>query len=669
MGVKMQLVSVELAGFRSYRDPLMIPIDGNTTALIGRNDAGKSSILEALDIFFGNSKLELSDFTVSSSEDVKIACTFRDLPPAVVLDVNNSTSLSDEYLLDEDGQFTLVKTWTRSKLTAPSLSVLAKHPRFTDGTDPLNCKLATLKKIASDANISEQAIGDRRTSSAYRAAIWKNALSSGAASLEQGPVPLSEGDGKSVATAISSYLPSFHLFKSDRAGTEADKVAQDPAHAVIKAVLSEHEKELEELSNKVRYEVEAMLGEVVERLHDVAPRLADSLAIQDPSPSWNKAFSGFQFVDGNNVPLAKRGSGTRRLVLLSFFRAAAERGIDDADAASGASYHRGVITAVEEPETALHADLQTDIVSALQDVGDLPNRQILLTTHSANLIRLVSATSIRYLTGGDMEARECVMVTEDGSSARLISELNKSLGIFTDHNVRCFILVEGRNDIVALKTLSENCEDNGDNVIASLGRLEAEGRICFMPIGGGGSASLWESNLSPFRRHEVHIMDSDRKDGSSALKPEMTALLDRADLRRHVYVLDRREMENYLTDSAVFSAYSDVPGFEQWFSRRCSGSEWDYLDLPEICAEGMHTLASDSKAPWVDLDKSLKDRKSGKAKKRLNSAFSHSTVISVSDWAGSDLREALQKITRIASDQSTREPDETSAPDEMAMLG
>ena len=47
----MKLKSVVLEGFRSYRDRVSIDISDLTT-IVGKNDHGKSTILEALEIFF-----------------------------------------------------------------------------------------------------------------------------------------------------------------------------------------------------------------------------------------------------------------------------------------------------------------------------------------------------------------------------------------------------------------------------------------------------------------------------------------------------------------------------------------------------------------------------------------------------------------------------------------
>ena len=47
----MKLKAVVLKNFRCYHKETHIPI-GDFTALIGKNDIGKSTILEALEIFF-----------------------------------------------------------------------------------------------------------------------------------------------------------------------------------------------------------------------------------------------------------------------------------------------------------------------------------------------------------------------------------------------------------------------------------------------------------------------------------------------------------------------------------------------------------------------------------------------------------------------------------------
>ena len=56
----MKLREIILQNFRGYYNETRIPVD-DLTALIGQNDVGKSTILEALDIFFNQSKIESGD--------------------------------------------------------------------------------------------------------------------------------------------------------------------------------------------------------------------------------------------------------------------------------------------------------------------------------------------------------------------------------------------------------------------------------------------------------------------------------------------------------------------------------------------------------------------------------------------------------------------------------
>ena len=57
----MRLKSVKLTNFRGYQDTTVIPIDEAMTGIVGRNDFGKSTILEALAIFFEACLLYTSD--------------------------------------------------------------------------------------------------------------------------------------------------------------------------------------------------------------------------------------------------------------------------------------------------------------------------------------------------------------------------------------------------------------------------------------------------------------------------------------------------------------------------------------------------------------------------------------------------------------------------------
>lgn len=50
----MKILSVRIENFKSYKDETEIKFDDFFSAIIGKSDVGKSTILEALDIFFND---------------------------------------------------------------------------------------------------------------------------------------------------------------------------------------------------------------------------------------------------------------------------------------------------------------------------------------------------------------------------------------------------------------------------------------------------------------------------------------------------------------------------------------------------------------------------------------------------------------------------------------
>ncbi len=78
----MYLESVSVKNFRCYKEEIEVNFDDLTT-FIGKNDIGKSTSLEALEIFFNNKtvQIEPEDATVGvEGKKVSITCEFSNLP-------------------------------------------------------------------------------------------------------------------------------------------------------------------------------------------------------------------------------------------------------------------------------------------------------------------------------------------------------------------------------------------------------------------------------------------------------------------------------------------------------------------------------------------------------------------------------------------------------------
>ncbi|WP_372922863.1 AAA family ATPase [Roseovarius sp.] len=127
----MRLVEVVLENFRGYAGRTPVEV-GELTAFVGRNDAGKSTVLEALQIILGDGKIDDSDAHVHApvGAGVVIECVFDDLPSSLTLDAGSSTTLAEELLLDERGLLRLRWRWEIGEggLGKEVVCAVAQHP-------------------------------------------------------------------------------------------------------------------------------------------------------------------------------------------------------------------------------------------------------------------------------------------------------------------------------------------------------------------------------------------------------------------------------------------------------------------------------------------------------------------------------------------------------------
>ncbi len=374
----MRLARVRLKNFRCYKDEIGIDI-GKFTTLVGKNDAGKSTILDALTIFFDDSAPDADDGSVDGDKrDIRIICEFEDLPSSLVIDSDHKTGLVAEYLLNEDGRLEIQKIYDGS-LKKPKLLgayACALHPTVEGRDDLLTLKNSDLKKRAKELNVDTSKI-DPKINSQLRQQIWNSCPELDLAPKE---IPLDKEGARKIWDQLKKHLPAFALFKSDRPSTDQDAEAQDPMKAAVREAIKAKETELKQVSDYVEREVKAIADRTVDKIREMDPNLASQLNPRFTPPNWSNVFK-ISLTGDEEIPINKRGSGVRRLILLNFFRAKAEQQASAKDAG-------GIIYAVEEPETSQHPDNQRMLMYALEELAEQPNCQTIVTTHTPTLGRL-----------------------------------------------------------------------------------------------------------------------------------------------------------------------------------------------------------------------------------------------------------------------------------------
>lgn len=532
----MKLDKIKLKNFRSYFEETIIDID-DLTVIVGRNDVGKSTILEALEIFFNSKlvKIEKSDLNIHSKDnELEITCIFSGLPESLSIDARAKTSLESEHLLNKDGKFEAVKIYNCAQKT-PKFKVYARayYPTAEGYTDLHQLKNAELKsKYESYENIDNV---DKRSNVQLRKAIWDTCVD---LNLEEKLVSLEEEDGKKIWSKIEDVLPVFALFQSDRPSKDDDSEVQDPMKLAVDEALSELSEKLDNVKEKVKKQATDVARRTIDKLKEIDPKLARDLEpIFKSEPKWNSLFK-LSLTDENSIPINKRGSGTRRLILLSFFRAEAER-------KRKLNAKHDVIYAIEEPETSQHPSNQALIVDTFHDLSTTLGSQILLTTHVPGLAGLLPVKSIRWVKQTD-SGSEVINNLKKGD----IKSVADELGVVPDSRAKVLLCVEGPTDITFFEEISKILVQTKPD----LPLIGIDPRVTVFPL-GGSTLIQWVANnyTKNLGLPEVHIYDRDIEK-----PPKYQSAVDSVNQRGDgsiAVLTEKREMENYIHEDSITEVF------------------------------------------------------------------------------------------------------------------
>lgn len=380
----MKIKSVTINRFRGYSSPVSIDFD-NLLVFVGKNDIGKSTILEALDIFFnegkGCVKIDKDDINKKclseGNSDIEISVEFTNLPPQIYIDATNPTTLKDEYLLTKNETLKILKRYPNAG--KEKVFIEALHPTNTACKDLLHKKISELQKIVDTQKI---ACSDKTKNAELRKSIWSNQSD---LELKDCEIEIAKIDSKDLWDKLKAYMPLFTLFQSDRKNSDGDGEIQDPMKLAVREILNDKsiKDDFERISSLVKQRLEDVAARTREKLSEMNPAIASTLDPQLPDSQdlkWTDVFKSVSITADEGIPINKRGSGVKRLILISFFRAEAERRHLESNLPS-------IIYAIEEPETAQHPDHQRALLDALVKLSKTGNTQVVLTTHSPEIVK------------------------------------------------------------------------------------------------------------------------------------------------------------------------------------------------------------------------------------------------------------------------------------------
>ena len=242
----MRLEEVKIKNFRCYNEETIVTFHDMTT-VIGQNDVGKSTILEALEIFFNNKtvKIDRDDLSNNSIDnDIVITCVFSDLPNELIIDSDNKTSLDKEYLINENGFLEIKKTYSGIAVNPKeSVSIICNHPSKENFSDLLLLSQTQLKKRAEDLNLDKTTYNSSINAD-IRRAIWESTSN---LELENIEIPANKAENKKVYESLKKYLPMYSLFQSDRSSNDEDSEVTEPMKMAVQSALQKVKKKIDML--------------------------------------------------------------------------------------------------------------------------------------------------------------------------------------------------------------------------------------------------------------------------------------------------------------------------------------------------------------------------------------------------------------------------------------
>lgn len=407
-------------------------------------------------------------------------------------------------------------------------------------------------------------------------------------------IDISKEDGKKIWESISKQLPMFCLFESDRKNTDKDAEIQDPLKAVTKSVVADMEDQIMQMQKEVKQKVEEIGRKTIKKLSELDSSIAQNIQPQVNLKPIDSSFS-FDLVSDNDIPLNKRGSGVRRLILLSYFRADAEEKLREND-------NRQMIYAIEEPETSQHPDYQRMILSTLLELSEKDTHQIIVTSHTPEIAKMVDVNQLIFIKKNERVIPH--IEKEDESKIKGIAE---SLGILPYAKTKTAVYVEGPNDVNFLSTINHNIPEL--KAIVDL----SDNDFSLIPLSGGNLIDWINKDYfseSPIK--EIYIVDNDVEKYVKLIE----TIQKEDDKRRFGWHTILPEMENYIAPELIENQFDiDLSKYKD---------NWSTIDIPKILLNLVMQEIKDSKNREIAIKQVLN--------KSVSKKITKETLVNMNCW-------------------------------------
>lgn len=468
----MKIRQISIKNFRGISNAT---IDfSNFTTLIGPNNIGKSTILQAIHILLDNKKPKKEDWPGQSpSKDaMAISCIFHQLEDwekrksaisgllygdelhvkVECVGTEDDSEFSTKYFVYHEREYVpiLEGGWTNVK-KVPELKGILKDLAIEKAETFYEKKQEIASRYLTenpDALVRELEWHEKK---------FANSLQQAVPHVMYVPATFKiEDDLKSSSSSPFAFLFSNRLFPA---------VRKDSTYQAYLKHTHELQKKLQGRSED---------GEVIEELDQALAKLSGTLnsildfdcsvrlnfGDVDVEPVFMKAASMI-INEEVETSLNCQGSGVQRALAFSLLESNAEI------TSSESGDNRTIVVLFEEPELYIHPHLMRRLKSTLQNRASHPNWQVICSTHSPFLIDIGNEPeSLKLIKRGDGNSREVYQITSDlfmqdkeyDERAFLRAALDFHPTVSECFFAKRAILVEGDTEVAVLNMASELCK-------------------------------------------------------------------------------------------------------------------------------------------------------------------------------------------------------------------
>ena len=463
--LRVLLDGVRVVYFRSFR---LFPGErgflglGGFTSIVGRNDVGKSNLIQAIRLFYGDYRPSVDDFhNFEVDNPIRVVLRFK-----VIGDRGICSGLE-------------------GSLKVSMASGLTGVTGFTLGSE---CPV--VRRGGSDGSVGSGGLVTRRF------------LIGDVDSFEEANMSASVFNRILEFLPKPIYVPAFTSPEDEFSLKKTSILSQLISPLIEKSTLSIGGRK-ERLSEVLKMQVRSQVSQISSELSRYARGVwsdIDGVEIEVADVSLTKALSIDVRVrdrfTGRSISLFNRGSGLQREFIVELMRVYRDRMIG-----------KGYVFIVEEPEIHLHAGAQRRFMSILKGISR--EGQVIITTHSSIFIDRADYSALHLLR---RENGETTAVLDRGDR-EILREALDELGVMPSDILHSngIIIVEGISDKYILEALAASIYENWDEYDVSM-----------IPLGGSSNivhVKDYFDTLFKVNRNIAIIMDADI-DESGELKPE-----------------------------------------------------------------------------------------------------------------------------------------------------